>query len=106
MRTLKKFSNSETVRLETDDYAMMLHYFSTNNTPDWNKRRRQLNMMFSDSARIYEVHRQAMIGAELYNKSEFINKLLVPTATLGRMRIIDMQYKGEKIVSLRFTHEN
>lgn len=102
-RILKKFNRQETVRLRTDDYALMLHYFTTANVSDWKKRREQLEMMFADDARIYEVFQKGTLGVEMYDKNEFINKLSVPTQSLQHIRILDTEYAGDRIVALRFT---
>jgi len=102
-RLVNKFSDSEIVKLESDNYAMMLHYFSTNDSGDWNKRRDQLNEMIADSARIYEVFSSGTTGLELYNKREFIDKLSVPSRSLNQIKVLNTRYENERIVSLRFT---
>ena len=101
-RVLKKFTRSEMVKLHTNDYALMIHYFSTSNVDDWKKRKEQLDMMFADSARIYEVFNGSTMGIELYDKQEFINKLTVPTGSLKQIEILDTKYVQEQIVALRF----
>ena len=105
-RVLRKFSREETIKLRTDDYALMLHYFSTSNVTDWKKRREQLDMIFADSARIYELSNNGDLAIELYDKWEFINKLTVPTRSLAQIEILGSERYKEKIVSLRFKQHN
>ena len=104
-RVLKKFTRSETVKLQTNDYALMIHYFSTSNVNDWKKRKEQLDMMFADSARIYEVFNGSTLGIELYDKQEFINKLTIPSGSLKQIEILDSEYFQDQIVALRFTQK-
>lgn len=101
VRTLNKFNRKENVKLKIDDYAVMIHYFSSSNVSDWLKRRENLDQMFSDTAKIFQVL-NGTIGMEMYNKWEFINKLSLPTGSLRDIEVIDTKYKGDKITHLRF----
>ncbi len=101
VRTLNKFNRTENVKLRIDDYSVMIQYFSNSNVDDWLKRRENLNLMFSDSAKIFQVL-EGTIGMEIYNKWDFINKLTVPASSLRDIEIIDAKYEGEKITRLRF----
>lgn len=104
-RTLNKFNRTENIRLKPDDYAMMIHYFSTSNISDWLKRRDNLDQMFIDSVKIFQVL-EGTVGMEIYNKWEFINKLTMPANSLRDIEIIDAQYDGDKISRLRFKQNN
>ena len=101
VRTLNKFNPRETIKLRIDDYAVMIHYFSNSNVNDWIKHRENLDQMFSDSVKIFQVL-DGTIGMQMYNKWEFINKLTLPTNSLRDIEIIDTKYEGERISSLRF----
>jgi len=101
VRTLNKFNRKEIIKLKIDDYAVMIHYFSNSNVNDWLKRRENLDQMFSDSVKIFQVL-NGTVGMEIYNKWEFINKLTLPTNSLQDIEIIDAKYNGEKITRLRF----
>jgi hypothetical protein len=105
-RTLKRFNRNEIIKLRTDDYALMIHYFSSSNVEDWQKRREQLNMMLADSAWIYEVFKNGTMGIELYDKWEFINKLTIPSSSLKYIEILDTEKHMGKIVALRFTQKD
>jgi len=101
VRTLNKFNRTENVKLKIDDYAIMIQYFSNSNVNDWLKRRENLNDMFSDSAKIFQVL-EGTVGMEMYNKWEFINKLTLPANSLRDIEILDTKYGDEKITHLRF----
>ena len=100
-RTLNKFNRTENIKLKIDDYAVMIHYFSNSNVNDWLKRRENLDKMFTDSVKIFQVM-EGTIGMEMYNKWEFINKLTMPANSLRDIEIIDAKYSGERITHLRF----
>jgi hypothetical protein len=104
-RILKKFNRTETVALKTNDYALMIHYFSTANVNDWKKRREQLDKMFADTAVIFEVFNQGALGMEIYDKWEFINKITIPASNLRQIEILDTEYFQDQIVILRFTRK-
>ncbi|WP_124979766.1 hypothetical protein [Nonlabens xiamenensis] len=93
--------NTHKVDLKTDDYALMLYYYSNGKSKDWQKRKSQLEEIIDDQAIIMEVL-PYQIGINLYEKSEFINKLTTPTRSLQRMEIISTQYQNERIVKLKF----
>lgn len=102
-RMLKKFNHSEKIKLRADAYALMICYFSQTNVEAWQKRRDQLNKIFSDHAMIYQVPDQKDgTGLELYNKLEFIDKLTMPASSLKHIEIIDSRYENGQIAILRF----
>jgi hypothetical protein len=101
IRRLNSFHRTENIKLKIDDYAIMIHYFSNSNVQDWLKRRDDLNLMFSENAKIFQVY-EGTIGLEIYNKWEFINKLTLPTSSLRDIEILDTKYSGEEITHLRF----
>ena len=100
IRTIDASSNS-TINLQTDDYALMLHYYSNGNVKDWKKRKQQLQRLIADDAQIYQVFQQN-IGVEVYSKSDFISKLTIPTNSLKNIKILDKTTKNGKIVKLKF----
>jgi hypothetical protein len=100
-RRLPNGREKETVQLKTDDYALMIHLFSTSNLKDWEKRRRQLEKMFADEAQIFQVYQE--VGVELYNKEEFIDKLTFPLESLKEIEVLETVYdKKDRIIALRF----
>ena len=94
------------ITLEPDDYAMMLHYFSTTKVEDWKRRRSQLDEIIADHAKIIQVLEVDGVGMELYNKDEFINKLTLPISSLRNIEILHTEYEDGKIVFVRFVQKN
>jgi hypothetical protein len=102
-RILKKFNRAELIRLHADAYALMIHYFSKTDVKAWQKRREQLDKMFSDAAMIYQVpDKKNGTGMELFNKWEFIDKLTMPASSLKQIEILDSRYNNGQIMLLRF----
>ena len=93
----------QTVSLRANDYAMMIHYLANEQVVDWQARREQLDMIFSDNAMIYQVFMDRNIGMEVYNKWEFINKITMPSKGLENLEIIETTFSGEQISALWFS---
>ena len=92
----------ETIQLQVDDYALMIHYFSNANIEDWKKRRQQLDQMISNEAQIVQVSPFNMRGMEMYNKTEFIDKMTMPLESLKNVNVLETLYEEDKIIYLRF----
>jgi hypothetical protein len=90
------------VPVATDDYAVILKYYSSGNTSELQKRRKQLANLISEDAQIFQVYSNSS-GIEMYSKEEFINKLTIPTSSLKNIRILDKRYADGKIVKLKFS---
>ena len=58
--------------------------------------------MFTDNAQIYQMYDDKEIGMELYNKTEFINKLTMPLHSLQDIEVIETVYSGNRISVLKF----
>lgn len=104
-RRLNKHRKREEIKLRTDDFALMIHFFSTDNKQDWQKHRKQLQNIFADHAKIFQVSPNHQLGMEMYNKVEFINKLTTPIKSLGQIEILETIYDKGKIVSMRFVQK-
>lgn len=101
IRFLGEPLKEEKIKLQTNDYALMIHYFSTSNINDWKQRRIQLEDMIAKDAKVFQVVIDGS-GMELYNKEEFINKLTMPLKSLKNIEIIETKYSGNQISLLRF----
>ena len=102
-RILKTKKTEEQYALQTDDYALMIHYFAANRVTDWQRRRTQLQEMFATNARIIQVAQDQKTGMEIYNRTEFINKLTMPIPSLQQLRVLSTEYNDQgKIEGLRF----
>jgi hypothetical protein len=104
IRFYKEQNEAEEIKLVPDDYALMIHIFSTG-IVDWKKRKQQLNEIIADDAKIFQVYPGKDLGMELYNKEEFIEKLTMPLKSLRNIDILETQYRGNKIVLIRFTQK-
>lgn len=89
------------IRLEVDDYALMLDYYSRGNIKDVNRRKIQLGNLIDDQAMIYQMYPNND-EVEIYSKSEFINLLTIPTSSLKNIVYLKKEFNREKIVKLKF----
>jgi hypothetical protein len=103
IRILKKFNREELIKLRTDSYSLMIKFFAQTDVEGWQKRREQLNRIFSDEAIIFQLPGNGEgAGMELYNKQEFIDMLTMPGASLNQLEILDSKYEHGQIAILRF----
>ncbi|WP_418636445.1 hypothetical protein [Winogradskyella sp.] len=103
VKSIKNIDNGK-VKLNTDDYALMLDYYSSKNLIDWKAHKANLEKIFSNDALIYQIFPNN-IGIELYTKHEFITKLTTPTQSLKQMKVLSKTYADGKIVKLKFIVE-
>jgi hypothetical protein len=93
--------NIQEISLQPDDYAMMIRSCMNANLKDWTRRKLQLENCIDNDAEIEEVMFDE-IGVDFLNKQDFISKITTPTETLKKMEIIEIKYKNDKIISLKF----
>lgn len=106
-RFLDKEKTTEQIKLETDDYALMIHLFSTSKVQDWRKRRKQLNGMLAESAEIFQLSANEEVGMEIYTKEEFIDKMTMPVKSLRNIEIIETKYdRRGQIIGMRFVQKD
>ncbi len=101
-RVLRRDKRHEMISLQTNDYALMIHYMSNARVVDWEARRAQLDKIISDNAMIYQLFMDETLGMEVYNKWEFINKITMPSVGLKNLEIIETTFTGEQISALWF----
>jgi len=93
------------IDLKPDDYAMMLKAFLLSDIKDWQTRKEQLNKILSDNLEVIVMLKDDL-GAEYFNKSEFSQKLIVPTASLKKMKIVEIKNDAnDKIQFIRIKQE-
>jgi hypothetical protein len=90
----------EIFKIKTDDYALMVDYFSSSRVDDWKKRRNILKKIFHKEVKVIEVIGNN-IGVEFYNKSEFINRLTLPLSSLKSLDILSIKRQDGKIINMR-----
>ena len=103
-RSIHSATYEESVFLEPDDYAMILHLFVNSKVDDWKKRRNQLSEMMHDNLKAYEISHDGFT-IDVLTKSEFINKMTLPTRVLKQVSIVHTDYEGDKISFIKFTQE-
>ena len=87
-----------TIVLEPDDYAMMLKAFMKSDIKDWQTRKEQLDKIFADDIEVI-VMLKNNLGAEYFNKEEFSEKLIVPSESLKKMKIISIKNNEDKQIN-------
>ena len=93
------------VELNPNDYAMMLKAFMKSDIKDWQTRKVQLQKILSDNLEVM-VMLPNNLGAEYFNKQEFSQKVILPTASLKKLKIVELkQENNNKISFLRLTTE-
>lgn len=100
VRSINSNSN-QIVKVNPDDYALMLHYYANGNISDWKKHIEKLNALIDKDAKIYRLFKNNM-DIELYSKKEFIRMITIPTKSLKRIEILDKTISNGKIVTLKF----
>jgi hypothetical protein len=106
VRTLPAQSISESIMLKPDDYAMMISIFSHSDVKDWEKRKKELEAMFTDNAMIFQVDPVNKRAMEIFNKEEFIGKLTMPLSSLKNIEVTETWYTGKQISALRFIQKD
>ncbi|WP_139195702.1 hypothetical protein [Aquimarina amphilecti] len=99
-RNISTITN-ENIKVSTDDYALMLHYYANGKLEDWKNRKNELSRMIADNAIIFQVLPSGL-GIEVYSKHEFIAKLTTPTKSLKSIEIIESKRSKGQIVKLKF----
>ena len=95
----------KTISLEPDDYAMMLKAFMLSDIKDWQTRKVQLNKILADNLEVI-VMLKDNLGSEYFNKTEFSQKLIVPTTSIRKMKIIEIKNDANnKIQFIRIKQE-
>lgn len=92
---------NQKIQLSTDDYALMLQFYTDGNIKDWKKHKRRLQDLIADDAVIYQFHSNT-IGIELFDKEDFIRLLIIPINSLQRIKILERTFENGKIIKLKF----
>ncbi|SMC70482.1 hypothetical protein [Moheibacter sediminis] len=98
---LHQYQNKENIRLEPDDYKVMLRHYSKS-SQSVKERIKMLNEMIADDALIYQVYDNEFFGVEVLSKKQYINLVSLPTSSLKNFTLIEAERKNGKIVKLKF----
>lgn len=102
---LNKTPTITKVTLQPNDYANILQGFIQSDTKDWQNRKKQLEMILHDNLEVI-VMLQQNLGSEYLNKEEFSQKLIVPTASLKKLKMVEIKNDTtDKITFIRFIQE-
>lgn len=102
--TIIRFINSnsnKTVKLHSDDYALLLDYYANGNTRNRESHKTKLRTMIANDAEIYQLFGND-IGIEVYSKEDFIRLTTLPTTSIKRIKILEKKMNSGKIVKLKF----
>lgn len=83
-------SRNQKVQLELNDYAMILKGFMKADIKDWQTRKVQLNVILDDNLEVL-VMLNNNLGAEYFNKEEFTELVTIPTSSLKKMKIVELE---------------
>jgi len=93
------------VALQPDDYAMMVKAFLKADITDWQKRKTQLKQILSEELEVIVMLKDGL-GAEFYNKAQFVQKLTIPTPVLKRWEIVDIKNEPDgRLKAIRIKQE-
>lgn len=93
------------VDLYPNDYAMMLNAFMKSDIKDWKTRKEQLEKILSDDIEVL-IMLKNNLGVEYFNKEEFSQKLIIPTPSIKKMKIVELKNDpNQKISFLRISNE-
>jgi hypothetical protein len=82
--------NTKPISLQPDDYAMMLKGFMKSDIKDWQTRKEQLQKILANDLEVLVMLKNDL-GIEYFNKQEFSEKLIVPSVSLKKMKVIDIR---------------
>ncbi|HLV24582.1 MAG TPA: hypothetical protein VKY36_07385 [Moheibacter sp.] len=98
---LHQYQGMETIRLEPDDYKVMLKHYSKS-SQSVKERIKMLDEMIADDALIYQVYDNEYFGVEVLSKKQYINLVSLPTSSLKNFTLIEAERKSGKIVKIKF----
>ena len=98
---LHQYQGKENIRLEPDDYKVMLRHYSKS-SQSVKERIKMLDKMIADDALIYQVYDNEYFGVEVLSKKQYINLVSLPTSSLKNFTLIEAERKNGKIVKIKF----
>jgi len=98
---LHEYRGMETIRLEPDDYKVMLRHYSKS-SQSVKERIKMLDEMIANDALIYQVYDNEYFGVEVLSKKQYINLVSLPTSSLKNFTLIEAERKNGKIVKIKF----
>ena len=84
-----------TIELKPNDYALIVKAFMKSDIKNWQTRKQQLQKILADDLEVI-VMLPNNLGAEYFNKEEFAQKLIIPSPSLKKMNIVELQQDEQK----------
>jgi hypothetical protein len=91
-------NSNQKIVLEPNDYAMMLKGFMKSDIKDWQTRKEQLDKIFADELEVIVMLKNDL-GAEYFNKEEFSEKLIIPSESLKKMKVLEIKNASNKQIN-------
>jgi len=85
-----KNAGKTSIYIKPNDYAMVLKAFMKADIKDWQTRKKQLNAILAEDLEVIMMLKNNL-GAEIFNKEEFSQKLIIPTSFLKTLEIIEVE---------------
>ncbi len=102
---LKENPEVKKIVLEPNDYANILQGFIKSDLKDWATRKEQLQKILHDDIEVI-VMLPNNLGSEYFNKAEFSQKVIIPTASLKKMKIVEVKNaENNQIIFIRLIQE-
>jgi predicted DNA-binding transcriptional regulator AlpA len=102
---LKQQPEVNIIELVPNDYVAILNGFIKSDIKDWQTRKTQLELILEDNAEVI-IMLKNNLGSEYFNKSEFSQKLIIPTASLKKLKIVEVKNNQKnKITFVRLIEE-
>ena len=102
---LTQTPNVDKVSLQPNDYTNILQGFIKSDIKDWQTRKEQLQKILHDNVEVILMLKNNL-GAEYFNKNEFSQKLIIPTPSLKKMKIVEViNDSNDQITFIRIIQE-
>ena len=102
---LTQTPNVDKVSLQPNDYTNILQGFIKSDIKDWQTRKEQLQKILHENVEVI-VMLKNNLGAEYFNKNEFSQKLIIPTPSLKKMKIVEViNDSNDQITFIRIIQE-
>lgn len=96
---------TKTVELEPEDDAMLLRNYLKSEPENWQQRKVKLNHILSENVEVL-VMMKGNLGAEYFNKEEFVQKIIIPTQSTKLMKLVEIKKDEQnKINFIRLVQE-
>jgi hypothetical protein len=93
-----KNNGNNSIFIKPNDYAMVLKAFMKADIKNWETRKKQLNFILAEDLEVIMMLKNNL-GAEIFNKEEFSQKLIIPTSFLKTLEIVEVENDSLKKIN-------